>query len=59
MIMTTSKPRILVVDDQEFILEALVELLEPEGYNVITASGKKPLPNFANQSPEIRCWLRI
>ena len=35
--MSSSMPRILIVEDDEFIRESLTELLSEEGYDIVTA----------------------
>lgn len=48
------KPVILVVDDEEGIRETLSEILEDEGYQVITAStGEEAINIFKTESPDL------
>lgn len=48
------KPVILVVDDEEGIRETLSEILEDEGYQVITAStGEEAINIFKMESPDL------
>lgn len=48
------KPVILVVDDEEGIRETLSEILEDEGYQVITAStGEEAIKIFRMESPDL------
>ncbi len=52
--MTQSKGRILVVDDEANAREALAELLADEGYETATASdGHKAVPLLATFEPEV------
>ncbi len=48
------KPLILIVDDEEGIRETLSEILEDEGYNVITAStGEEAIRLFREETPDL------
>lgn len=45
---------ILCIDDHEAVLELLTSILEPAGYNVITAnSGKQGIENAINYKPDL------
>ncbi|MBS2033647.1 response regulator transcription factor [bacterium] len=55
-----SKPKVLVVDDEESILDFITMALEHEGYQVVTAtSGTQALEVFQNERPQcvILDWM--
>lgn len=50
--MTKKTPRVLIVDDEEALLDALGRLLDSEGYEVETArNGKEALEKLATMAP--------
>ncbi|HLL60484.1 MAG TPA: response regulator [Candidatus Nitrosocosmicus sp.] len=52
--MTTTKKKILIADDEEAILEATKEILENEGYDVITATTSISLQRkFWQEKPDL------
>lgn len=51
----SDQPRILVVDDEQYALEALVELLEQEGYHVAGASSPREGIGLVQEYNEADC----
>ena len=51
----SEQPRILVVDDEQYALEALVELLEQEGYHVAGASSPREGIGLVQEYNEADC----
>jgi len=47
-------PKILIIDDDAFVRETLIRILEDEGYQVITApDGRRGLDAFRRERPDL------
>ncbi|MFC1984908.1 hypothetical protein ACFLUW_00720 [Chloroflexota bacterium] len=48
--------KIMVVDDEQTILKLLRRILEPEGYDVITADNGRSVPDLLEECV-VQTWL--
>ena len=53
--LSPDQPRILVVDDEQYALEALVELLQLEGYHAVGASSPREGIALVQQYTQVAC----